>query len=74
MDWMTVYQSYSAVFKKDAAVVLEHLEKMRYEVCGRGGGVVRRKIGNCLLFKSAGDDGRSRGDFGGRRHIQKKKT
>ena len=45
MDWMTVYQSYSAVFKKDAAVVLEYVEQMRYELGSRDGELVRRKIG-----------------------------
>lgn len=40
-----MYQSYSAVFKKDAAVVLEYVEQMRYELGSRDGELVRRKIG-----------------------------
>ena len=41
MDWMTVYQSYSAVFKKDAAVVLEDVEQMRYVLGSRDGELLR---------------------------------
>lgn len=42
---MTVHQSYSAVFKKDAAAVLFYVEQMQYEIGSRDGELVRRKIG-----------------------------
>ena len=45
LDWMTVHQSYSAVFKKDAAAVLFYVEQMQYEIGSRDGELVRRKIG-----------------------------